>query len=152
MLEAIESLALANYLRRDIFAYPIVSALHILSLGILVTSVLLMDARVLGAGRQVPLGAAIALLRPMAIGALVVAVTTGALLFSVRPSEYAGNPVFLTKLGLIGLALANAGFFVLGRKHLSPASAITRISASTSILLWILAVFAGRAIAFFGGS
>ncbi|AEQ53329.1 hypothetical protein [Pelagibacterium halotolerans] len=152
MLEAIENLALANYLRRDIFAYPIVNALHILSLGMLVTSALLMDARVLGAGRQVPLGAAIAVLRPVAIGALGVAVITGALLFSVRPSEYVGNPVFLTKLGLIGLALANAGFFVLGRRHFSPASAMTRISAAASILFWILALFAGRAIAFFGGS
>ncbi|UYQ72312.1 hypothetical protein OF122_00530 [Pelagibacterium flavum] len=152
MLEAIENLALANYLRRDIFAYPIVNGLHILSLGMLVTSALLMDPRVLGAGRRVPLGAAIAVLRPVAIGALGVAVTTGALLFSVRPSQYAGNPVFLTKLGLIGLALANAGVFVLGRKLLAPESATTRLLAAASILFWILAVFAGRAIAFFGGS
>lgn len=152
MLEAIESLPLAIYLRRDLFAYPIVNALHILSLGMLVTSAVLMDARVLGAGRAVPLNAAIGVLRPVAIGALGLALVTGALLFSVRPGEYAGNPVFLTKLGLIGLALANAGFFVFGRRHLWPESAMTRVSATVSILLWILALFAGRAIAFFGGS
>ena len=152
MLETIENLALANYLRRDIFAYPIVNALHILSLGVLVTSTILMDIRVLGGVRQIPLGAAIAVLRPLAIGALAVAVTTGALLFSVQPSQYVGNPVFLTKLGLIGLALANAGFFVLGRRHLVAERAMTRLSAAASILFWILAVFAGRAIAFFGGS
>ncbi|SDG22724.1 hypothetical protein [Pelagibacterium luteolum] len=152
MLEAIESLPLAIYLRRDLFAYPIVNALHILSLGMLVTSAVLMDARVLGAGRAVPLDAAIGVLRPVAIAALAVALVTGALLFSVRPGEYAGNPVFLTKLGLIGLALANAGFFVFGRRHLWPESAVTRVSATVSILLWISVLFAGRAIAFFGGS
>lgn len=152
MLEAIESLPLATYLRRDLFAYPIVSALHILSLAMLVTSAVLMDARVLGAGRSVPLNAAIEVLRPIAIGALCVALVTGALLFSVRPGEYVSNPVFLTKLALIGLALANAGFFVFGRRHLVPETAMTRISAIASILLWISALFAGRAIAFFGGS
>lgn len=152
MLETIESLPLATYLRRDLFAYPIVNALHILSLGMLVTSAVLMDARVLGAGRAVPRDAVIRVLRPFAMGALGVALVTGALLFSVQPSDYAANPVFLTKLGLIGLALANAGFFVFGRRHLAPESAMTRLSAVASILLWISALFAGRAIAFFGGS
>src|SRR5690606_9455263 len=103
MLEAIEQFPLAQFLRRDLYAYPLVNALHILSLGMLVTTALLMDLRVLGLGRRVGLDAAIATLRPIAIGALGGAVTTGLLLFSAQPRIYAANPVFIAKLVLIGL-------------------------------------------------
>src|SRR5690606_34684780 len=151
MLEAIEQLPLAQFLRRDIYAYPLVNALHILSLGVLVTTALLMDFRVLGLGKKVALDATIETLRPLAIGALLAAALTGFLLFSVQPDNYAGNPVFITKLVLIGLALANAGFFVFGRWHAAPHTLMARLSAALSILLWIAVLLAGRAIAFFGG-
>lgn len=151
MLEFIEHLPFAQFLRRDIYAYPLVNALHILSLGVLVTTAMLMDFRVLGFGRRLELGATVATLRPVAIGAMCVAVLTGFLLFSVQPSSYAGNPVFVAKLALIASALANAGFFVLGRWHDRAQSRTARFSAVASILLWIAALFAGRAIAFFGG-
>lgn len=151
MLEAIEQFAFAQFLRRDIYAYPLVNALHILSLGAVVTTSLLMDFRVLGFGRRIGLEAGIETLRPVAIGAVCAAVITGFLLFSVQPQTYAGNPVFITKLVLIGLALANAGFFVLGRWHRRPETPTARLSAVLSILLWIAVLLAGRAIAFFGG-
>lgn len=150
MLEAIEQVWLAQFLRRDAYAYPAVNALHILSLGVLVTSAMLMDFRVLGAGRKLEFDAVISSLRPVAIAALCGAVLTGALLFSVQPRTYADNPVFLAKLALIAAALVNAGFFVLGRRHLAPQSAMTRVSALLSIVLWIGVLLAGRAIAFFG--
>lgn len=151
MLEFIEQLPFAQSLRRDIYFYPLVNALHILSLGVLVTTALLMDFRVLGFGRRVGLEATIETLRPVAIGAVCSAAFTGFLLFSVQPRTYAENPVFITKLALIGLALANAGFFVLGRWHHAPQTPVARLSAGLSILLWIAVLLAGRAIAFFGG-
>ncbi|WMT92263.1 hypothetical protein [Pelagibacterium sp. H642] len=151
MLEAVEQLPLAQFLRRDIYAYPLVNALHVLSLGVLVTTALLMDFRVLGLGKKVALDATIETLRPLAIGALLAAALTGFLLFSVQPDNYAGNPVFITKLVLIGLALANAGFFVFGRWYAAPHTHKARLSAALSILLWIAVLLAGRAIAFFGG-
>lgn len=151
MLEAIEQLPLAQFLRRDIYVYPLVNALHILSLGVLVTTALLMDFRVLGFGRRVGLDATMETLRPVAIGAVCAAALTGFLLFSVQPRTYTENPVFLTKLVLIGLALANAGFFVLGRWHEAAQTSMARLSAGLSILLWIAVLLAGRAIAFFGG-
>lgn len=151
MLEAIEQLGVAQFLRRDLYAYPLVNALHIFSLGMLVTTAMLMDVRVLGLGRKLDLEATIATLRPVAIGAVCAAAITGFLLFSVQPRTYAGNPVFVTKLVLIGLALANAGVFVLGRWHQRPGAWTARLLAGLSILLWIAALLAGRAIAFFGG-
>ena len=151
MLEAIEQLPFAQFLRRDMYVYPLVNALHILALGALVTTALLMDFRVLGFGRRIGLEATIETLRPVAIGAVCVAALTGFLLFSVQPQNYAGNPVFVTKLALVGFALANAGAFVLGRWHRNPEAPMARLSAGLSILLWIAVLLSGRAIAFFGG-
>lgn len=150
MLEALDQMALARALRTSIYVYPLVNALHVLSLGALVTSALLMDARVLGLGRRVPLADAIALLRPVAIGALALAVISGALLFIVQPLAYAANPVFLVKLGLLGLALANAAAFVLMGRHDEPDAPLTRAMAIASILLWLAILLSGRLIGFFG--
>ncbi|WP_404400926.1 DUF6644 family protein [Pelagibacterium halotolerans] len=150
MLEAIEQMPLAHFLRRDLYTYPVVNALHILALGVLFTTAVLMDLRILGLGRRLETGAVVDALRPFAISALGIAALTGVLLFIVQPLHYAPNPVFWTKILLVGLAFANAGYFVLARRHLDPESAVTRISAVLSMLLWALAIFAGRAIGYFG--
>ncbi|MCD7058438.1 DUF6644 family protein [Pelagibacterium xiamenense] len=150
MLEAVEQLPLAQFLRRDLFAYPIVNALHILALAVLFTTALLMDLRILGLGNRLDLKAVIDTLRPLAVGSFGVAVLTGVLLFIVQPLHYAPNPVFWSKIVLVGLAFANAGYFVLARRHLDPGSSRTRLSAVMSILLWTAAILAGRAIGYFG--
>ena len=54
ILASIEQLALVRVLKTSFVAYPIVNALHILSIGALLTSVMLMDLRIVGAFRSVP--------------------------------------------------------------------------------------------------
>ncbi len=149
MLEAIEGFWLAEYLRRAVIAYPAVNAAHILFLGALVTSAILMDLRILGLGTRIAIADAVGHLRIVAIFALIGAVTTGALLFSVQPQTYAANPVFVAKLILVALALVNAGTFTFAARHETPKALLTRLMALASIVLWLTAVFAGRAIAFF---
>lgn len=149
MLEWIELSPVATFLRRSIWAYPLVNALHILGLGALVTSALVMDFRILGVGRRLSVEGVTGLLRPVAFGAAALAILTGALLFSVKPHEYAGNPVFLTKIALLGLALVNAAVFVLTARHERPGETLTRLMVVVSILLWLSVLGAGRLIAFF---
>lgn len=149
MLEALADFWLSEYLRRSLFAYPIVNALHIVSLGVVVTSAALMDVRVLGLGRRIPVADVIFYLRPVTIGAVASAIVTGFLLFAVQPLTYAANPVFLTKFALLTLALLNASVFVLQRRHLRPDAGMSRAMAVASICLWLGVVMAGRSIAFF---
>lgn len=151
MLEALDQWVLAQALRRSVYVYPLVNALHILSLGVLVTSALLMDFRVLGLGRRLALDDVIGALRPVAMLALAGVVISGALLFIVQPLAYASNPVFLAKMTLLALAVANAAAFVLGRRHDMPRSVVTRVQAILSVFLWVAVLLSGRAIAFFGG-
>ncbi|SJM31069.1 DUF6644 family protein [Mesorhizobium delmotii] len=149
LLAGIEQLALVRALKASFVAYPIVNALHIMSIGALLTSVWLMDLRILGAFRSLPYAEFIALLRRTAFAAFAGALVTGSLLFSVRASEYAAMPIFLTKMTLI--LLAGANFFVFMRRAKGgdePAGGTVTILAVLSMALWTSVLFAGRFIGF----
>lgn len=148
-LAGIEQLAFVRVLKASFVAYPIVNALHIMSIGALLTSVWLMDLRILGAFRSLPHAAFVALLRRTAFAAFAGAVFTGSLLFSVRASEYAAMPIFLAKMTLI--LLAGANFLVFMRRAKGgdePAGGTVTILAVLSLVLWTSVLFAGRFIGF----
>lgn len=151
LLAGIEQLAFVRGLKASFVAYPIVNALHIMSIGALLTSVMLMDLRIFGAFRSLPQAAFVALLRRTALGAFAGALVTGALLFSVRAREYAAMPVFLAKMTLILLAGANFLVFMRlcrARGDEEPAGAAITILAVLSLVLWTSVLFAGRFIGF----
>ncbi|WP_423065980.1 hypothetical protein [Devosia sp. CN2-171] len=141
-LVAIERSPLVAALRTSFFVYPAISALHILAVGVLLTTVLLMDFRVLGAIRSLPEAAFVRLLRRVALTAFAVAILSGIALFSVRASEYAAMPLFLAKLGLIVLAGANSVAFGLG------GGPLRKPLAAFSFLLWLSVLIAGRFLGF----
>jgi hypothetical protein len=150
-LAALEHTGLVRLLKASFYVYPVVNALHVAAIGALFTSVLLMDLRLLGALKLVAGEPFLVLMRRVALVAFLGAVTTGLALFSVRATEYAAMPVFLTKMGLIVLAGLNFLLFLwLARKR--PAdkapSPAQRVSALASMLLWTSVLLAGRFIGF----
>ena len=148
LLEALAAWDVAAFLRTSFYIYPLLNAAHILAIGALVTSAALMDCRVLGLGRAVPVETVIAHLRPVAIGAALVAVVTGFLLFSVQPLDYWANGVFRLKLVVIGIALLNAAAFTVLRLHEPGRLVAGRVLAAGSIAAWLGAVIAGRFVGF----
>lgn len=149
-LQAIEQLGFVRLLKTSFVAYPVVNAIHIAAIGALYTSVLLMDFAVLGRVRSVPREKLVALMRRIALAAFAVAVLTGLTLFSVRAAHYAETPVFLGKMGLIGLAILNfLAFAALARKgYDDEPSLAVKLCAVASILLWSGVLLAGRFIGF----
>jgi hypothetical protein len=149
-LQAIEQLGAVRLLKSSFVAYPVINAVHIAAIGALLTSVLLMDLSVLGAIRTVPREKLVALLRRVAFVAFAIAVLTGLTLFSVRATHYAETPVFLLKLGLIGLAGLNfLAFRMLERRDPAAAEPVAlRVCAVASILLWSGVLLCGRFIGF----
>jgi hypothetical protein len=155
LLAALGASGVAELLRSSQYLYPFVNAAHILGFALLVGSIAALDARILGFGRGIPLADAAHLLLPFTVGGLVLAIVAGFALFIVKPQEYWANPVFLTKLVLIVLAIGNALSL-----RVRPAwraaldggtvSAGLKVSAVLSLLLWTAALLAGRLIAFFG--
>ncbi|WP_245515358.1 DUF6644 family protein [Rhizobium deserti] len=132
--------------------YLFINAAHILGIAILFGAILALDLRILGLGQAIPLAAAMPYLSKLAGSGLLIAVLTGLCLFSVRPVEYAGNPAFLVKLGLIALGLLNVAVqHSSGTRQAISADqvpAAARLSAILSIVIWISAVIGGRWIGF----
>lgn len=131
--------------------YATVSALHILGIALLAGGIVLVDLRLAGlVGRLDP--DAVALLRRLAKTGAVLAILTGILLVSARPVDYLANRVFLAKLAVIALALANAALFeALARRRPLPDlldSRAGRVAGWLSLALWPMAIGLGRWIAF----
>jgi hypothetical protein len=151
LLANIEQLAFVRGLKASFVAYPIVNALHIMSIGTLLTSVMLMDLRIVGAFGSMPREPFVALLRRTTFVAFAGALITGSLLFSVKASEYATMPIFLTKMALILLAGANFLAFMRfsrARSADEPAGGTVTVLAVLSLVLWTSVLFAGRFIGF----
>ena len=149
-LESIEQLGAVRLLKTSFLAYPIVNALHIAAIGMLLTSVVLLDLAVLGIIRSLPRKEFVALFRRVALIAFAVAVLTGVTLFSVKASDYVEMPVFLLKLGLIAIAAIN--FLVFStleeRRRTDDPSLGLRLSTVLSIALWGGVLLCGRFIGF----
>src|SRR5262245_47776156 len=145
----VEHTGVALALKSSFFAYPLISALHIISIGMLLTSVILIDLRILGALRSMPHAPFVALLRRLALLAFCGAAVTGLAMFTVRASEYAAMPIFVAKMMLIGVAAANFLLFLsLERRKFGLASPGVRFSAIVSISLWLSVLVCGRFIGF----
>jgi hypothetical protein len=126
-----------------------VNATHIIGIALLFGAVATLDLRLLGAFRGQQLAELGPPLQRVAAAGLLLAALTGALLFTTRPTAYAGNPAFLLKLGLVGLGAANA--LLLHRRGLwrralasGEAPLALKAAALVSLLSWIAAVLAGR--------
>ncbi|MDZ7871735.1 MAG: DUF6644 family protein [Rhizobium sp.] len=133
--------------------YIFANAGHILSLAMLIGASVILDLRLLGRFKSLPLAETAELFSRIAAVALGCAVLTGAVLFSVRPVEYAGNTAFLIKLLLVGLGTANAVSVHLSRDWAEmivaeQASLRLKLGAVFSLTIWLSAVLAGRWIGF----
>ena len=131
--------------------YPTVNTAHLLGVVLLVGGVGILDARVLGLGRAVPLAALSRYLTPAAVAGFVVLAVSGALLFCADAGPFTRSPLFQAKLVLIALAVINAwafrrrfGDFEDGSEPPVPA----RIMAAASLALWTSATVIGRWLAY----
>lgn len=145
--------AIASALRQSSVAYPLVNSAHIVGIGMLLGAMVTLDLRLLGAIRRGTLHELAPLLSRVAAAGLLLAMMTGALLFSVQPAHYLGNSAFLLKLPLIGLALLNV-VWVHSRSAWrallagGPVTPALKAGAFLSLVLWLAALLSGRWIAF----
>src|SRR5262245_2949786 len=114
-LAAIERSALATAMRQELWLYPSIEILHILGFVTLVGSIAMLDLRLLGISRALPVRQLARHVLPWTLGALLVIVPTGTLMFMAHASEFIGNRAFVVKLTLISAAALNAGHFTWGR-------------------------------------
>jgi hypothetical protein len=147
------SLALA--MRSELWLYPLVEVVHIIGFSLLVGAVVMFDLRVLGLSRDIAVTALARHLLTWAVGALLLIVPAGLMMFSAHPHDFAGNNVFVLKLCLIAVAGINALLFHAGTYRSveqwntgRKAPGQARVQALVSIALWIAIIFCGRLLAY----
>lgn len=148
----VEEGGISTWIRASTWAFPVLVTLHALGMGLLVGPSAIIDFRVLGVAKGVPLQALTRFV-PLTWGALAVNVASGLLLLAAYPTKALTNPVFAIKLILIAFALGVQGTI---RRQILEAPGVgeapLRVSekalAVFSLAFWAGAIFAGRLLAY----
>ena len=154
-VHAIESSGVGRLLRESLWAYPITETLHIVGLATLYGSVLIVDLRLLGLNRSLPVSRLARHALPWTVGAFLLVMVTGLLMFTAHAEDFLTNRVFIFKMGLIATAGVNAALLHTGVMrtvaawdvNVMPPSRV-RLSAVFSILLWTTVIACGRLLAY----
>ncbi|HEX4049529.1 MAG TPA: DUF6644 family protein [Steroidobacteraceae bacterium] len=126
--------------------------IHFIGLSMLMGAMLIVDLRLMGFPRQLPIAAAMKFL-PIAIAGFLINLCTGITMVSFDAVDYWLNPAFRVKMLLVLVAGLNALWFTLAeqRKVLSQPSdqrttIAVRTSAAVSLLVWFAIIYWGRMI------
>jgi hypothetical protein len=149
--------ALGHFMRESgPWTYAIVNLSHILGVASLFGSVLILDLRLLGVWRRIPLAPLASAAVPVARAGFAVAATTGVGLLATKATEYIGNPFLAIKFPAIVLGLINVG--VLNRSQAWRARGARALSrredrqlammGGVSLACWLTAIAAGRMIGY----
>lgn len=154
----LEGSALAEQLRgMGIWTYGLLNLAHILGISTLFGSVLLLDLRLLGLWRRVPIASIIRPTVPLAAIGFVLAVTSGVMMLSFNTTEYHGNPFLYIKLPVIVLGLINIAIIqrlAAWRRAAAGAMAapgdrgVLAMAGGVSLLIWLTVVGCGRMIGY----
>jgi hypothetical protein len=125
-----------------------------IGLALVVGGIMLIDLRLLGVAKTLPLRSMIGLLRWVWVGFIINALS-GGLIFIYGAAGFAANPAFQLKMVLMSLAGINAMIFTVaaarsGDKWLDSGSVPRPIRgvATASFVLWLGVVTAGRWMAY----
>ena len=154
LLRTIEESGFSTWLRESEspFAFYFVLLFHTFGLALLVGANAVIDLRLLGIERDIPLAPLKRLFGIMWLGFAINA-ASGALLLIAYPTKALTNPVFYIKLTLIGFAvwvMTKLQRRVFDDSSLNEAAMIVRgrTLAKWSLFLWIGAITAGRLLAY----
>jgi uncharacterized protein YacL len=138
------------------YAYSIIESIHVWTMALFFGMTVMFDLRLLGLTmRKVPVSEVVSRLLPWSIGAFVVMVVSGTLLFYAIPLRSYQSIFFRTKMLLLLLAGLNVWIFhsrVFPKvanwdfNEIPPRTA--RIAGALSLVLWIGVVVSGRMIAY----
>jgi hypothetical protein len=153
MLVWLESLPISVWVHESpsVWAQPTVLTLHTMGMAVLVGASWVLDLRLLGISRNIPLSAFRWVFRAVAVG-LIVNLVTGVLLFVGRATTWGPAIPFYIKMCLV---VASAATLLPLRSYVLRSdvdqlevSGRVRLLAIASILAWSSAITAGRLLAY----
>jgi hypothetical protein len=148
--DAVAGTAFAQWAMSSSMAYPVANTVHVLALVMLLGGIGLVDLRVLGLFRRLPLGPLADALIPVAAAGVLILTASGSVLFAADAKALAESGTFRTKLVLIAIGIANVALFrwLHGGRMPDPPPLAAKALALASLLLWISIAVAGRMIAY----
>jgi hypothetical protein len=159
-LGTLEGSGLGQAMRQWLWLYPSVEIVHIAGIALLFGSIAVLDLRLLGLSRDIPVKKLARHVLPWTAGSFVLIIPSGLLMFTAHATEFIDSEVFILKMLLIMAAGVNAALFHTitfrtadvwdseeMRKLPPPPSA--RAAGAISLLLWISVIACGRLLAYF---
>jgi hypothetical protein len=150
----LEGTAIADAIRTSRWLYPAFETGHYIGLSFLVGGIMLIDLRVLGVARRLPLKSMIGLL-PWVWAGFIINILTGSMLFIYGATNFGTNPAFLLKMTFMVLAGLNALAFDVAVKRYyydwvaaDQPPVLVKTFATLSFALWLCVVTTGRWMAY----
>jgi hypothetical protein len=159
-LAAIEASGLGRAMREWLWLYPSVEIVHITGIGLLFGSIAVLDLRLLGLSRSIPVKSLARHVLPWTAASFLLIVPSGLMMFTAHASDFISSPVFVVKMCLILAAGVNAALFhtitfpsvgvwdAEEMRNLPPPPS-ARLAAAASLLIWISVIACGRLLAYF---
>ena len=152
----LKATALSHFVIQSKWMWPLCETLHFVGLALLIGVVGLLDLRLLGHFRHLPLRAVHSLI-PWGILGFVINLVTGALFFIGAPDQYLGNVAFYFKLVFLAVAGCNVLVFELTQSSMIDAIGAGvdsprafRLIGAVSIFSWFMVLYWGRMLPFIG--
>ena len=154
-LASIEASALGAAMRESVWLYPAAESVHIVGLALLFGSIAVLDLRLLGFGRALPVRTLAGYILPGSLASFALIVPSGFAMFVAHASDFVVNPVFAAKLVLILAAGCNAAVFHAGALRSvaqwdigSSPPVAARIAAVVSLVLWVAVIACGGSLGY----
>lgn len=158
-LGALEASGLGRAMRESLWLYPSVEIVHIVGLALLFGSIAVLDVRLLGFNRKLPVRQLAGHVLPWTAASFLLIVPSGLLMFVAHASDFIANPVFVVKMCLVLAAGMNAALFhaitfrtadVWDSEEMRrlPPPPSARLAGALSLLLWTGVIACGRLLAY----
>lgn len=158
LMRALETSWLGDAVRGSEWVFPALETIHFVGLCILMGALLVVDLRLIGLYRQMPVRDVLKF-TPWAIFGFAINLASGVAFVASDPFNYLTNPAFWVKMVLVVLAGINVIWFELAeRRHLNSlgagddTAASTKATAALSLTLWVAIITAGRLLPQFGAN
>jgi len=152
----LKSTSISHIMTMSPWAWPLCETLHFIGLALLIGAAGLIDLRLMGLMRGVPVSAVMQIRKWAGLG-VAINVVTGTLFFIGAPDQYIHNPAWKAKLLFLAVAMVNIAIFetTQGKRMLElSADADTprsfKVAGAVSMASWFLVLYFGRMLPFIG--
>jgi len=150
LVQWLQSLPLGLTIRKISWVIPLMQTIHILAIGMVLSSVIMIDLRIWGVSRSHTLVQSAHRFVPWIWIAMVLLTATGAVLVLAAPRRMLLDPSFQVKMVLMAVAMAVTLAFQIAlyrnqvRWDNGGARWLAGFTAAATLALWVAVTFAGR--------